>query len=666
MRIATLLLLGLASPLAAQSAVPPIIPVEHFFDNPEIASGSLSPDGTRLAFLRAWQGKLNVFVRPLQRPGEERRVTSDSVRPIGQYFWSRDGRHILYLQDKGGNENFHVYAVDVDSPSATVRDLTPFDGVRAVIWQVPREAPNRILVGLNRRERSVLDPWWIDLATGQATLAAENPGRLGTFFADKQLRIRVATGQDPAGGTVIWARTAERDPWREVASFRPGESATVFRIDPDGRRVWLSSNAGAADKAELRLLDLETGTMTVVEGDPLGEADLAGAAWSERTDELLWTAYNADTTRIYARKPWMERVVRDIRTLSDGTPIFTSRTDDERLWLVTFNNPVDPGVTYLYDRDTGKGTFLYRPRPWLKPAELAPMQPVRFRSRDGLTIHGYLTMPRGVPPRNLPMVLLVHGGPWARDAYGYQPEVQLLANRGYAVLQVNYRGSTGYGKAFYNAAVREFGRKMHDDLIDGVGWAVAQGIADSARVGIYGGSYGGYATLAGVTFTPRTFAAAIDYVGPSSLFTLIKSFPPYWRPFLEGSWYRFVGDPDKPENEADLRSRSPLFHLDSIRTPLMIVQGANDPRVTKLESDQLAVALRDRGVNVTYLLAANEGHGFANPDNRMAFYRSMETFLGQHLGGRVEAGPKPEIEATIARLTVRLDTLRLAPFAGTP
>jgi len=267
------------------------------------------------------------------------------------------------------------------------------------------------------------------------------------------------------------------------------------------------------------------------------------------------------------------------------------------------------------------------------------------------------------------MVLLVHGGPWSRDGYGYDPEAQLLANRGYAVLQVNYRGSTGYGKTFYNAAVREFGRKMHDDLIDGVNWSVAHGIADSKRVGIYGGSYGGYATLAGVTFTPRVFAAAVDYVGPSSLITLIKSFPPYWRPFLEGSWYRFVGDPDQPQDVEDLKSRSPLFYVDSIRTPLLIVQGANDPRVTKLEADQLALALHARGVKVQYLVAGNEGHGFANPDNRMALYRAMETFLGQYLGGRVEPGPKPEIDAQIARLTVKVDTLKLAapaPPAATP
>jgi dipeptidyl aminopeptidase/acylaminoacyl peptidase len=671
----TVIAVAAAAPLASQQArntaaaspgLPPIIPVEHFFDNPEVAGGLLAPDGTRIAYLKAWQGKLNVFMRPIEKPGDERRVTSDTARPATQFFWTRDGRQILYLQDKGGNENFHIFAVDVTDPSATARDLTPFDGVRALIYDVPRLAPGRILVGLNKRDKSMFDAWWLDLASGELTMAAENPGRLSNYRLDKQLRVRVATGQNTKGGTVIFSRTTERDPWREVASYDPAEQVGVLRVHPDGRRAWITTNAGDADKSQLMLLDLETGATEFIESDPLGQVDLANAAWSDLTDELLWTSYNADTTRIYARKPWMEQVVRDARKLSDGTPIFASWTEDERYWLIIFNNPVDPGVTYLYDRKTAKATFLYRPRPWLKTAELAPMQPVSYRSRDGLTIHGYLTTPRGVAPKNLPMVLLVHGGPWARDAYGYQPEAQLLANRGYAVLQVNYRGSTGYGKAFFNAAVKEFGRKMHADLIDGVNWTVARGLADSARVGIYGGSYGGYATLAGVTFTPRVFAAAIDYVGPSSLFTLIKSFPPYWRPFLEGSWYRFVGDPDKAENEADLRSRSPLFHLDSIRTPLMIVQGANDPRVTKIESDQLAVALRDRGVDVTYLLAANEGHGFANPDNRMAFYRSMETFLGEHLGGRVEPGPKPEIEAQVAKLTVKLDTLRIAPPPGTP
>jgi dipeptidyl aminopeptidase/acylaminoacyl peptidase len=330
---------------------------------------------------------------------------------------------------------------------------------------------------------------------------------------------------------------------------------------------------------------------------------------------------------------------------------------------VSFDNPVDPGVTYLYDMQTRQSRFLYRPRPWLKPDQLAPMRAVSYRSRDGLTIHGYLTTPPGIPARKLPMVLLVHGGPWARDTYGYDPETQLLANRGYAVLQVNYRGSTGYGKEFYNAAVREFARRMHDDLIDGVNWSVAEGIADPKRVGIYGGSYGGYATLVGVTFTPGVFAAAVDYVGPSSLITLIRSFPAYWRPFLEGSWYRFVGDPDKPEDFDDLKSRSPIYLVDSIRTPLLVAQGANDPRVTKVEADQLVIALRERGVKVQYLVAGNEGHGFSNADNRMALYRSMETFLGRYLGGRVETGPKPEIDAQVARLTVEVDTLKLAPAA---
>ncbi|MFV1988984.1 MAG: alpha/beta hydrolase family protein, partial [Gemmatimonadota bacterium] len=307
--------------------------------------------------------------------------------------------------------------------------------------------------------------------------------------------------------------------------------------------------------------------------------------------------------------------------------------------------------------DTGEAEFLFRPRPWLEGKGLADMQPVSYEARDGLTIHGYLTTPRGMEATNLPMVLVVHGGPWARDGWGYQPEVQMLANRGYAVLQINYRGSTGYGKAFTNAAVGEWAGAMHDDLVDGVEWAIAEGIADPDRVGIYGGSYGGYATLVGLTFTPEVFACGLDYVGPSSLVTLIEAFPPYWRPFLEGTFYRHVGDPSDMNDVEDMQARSPLNFVDQIEDPIMIVQGANDPRVTQQESDQMAAALRDRGIPVTYLLAENEGHGFANADNRMALYRSMEVFFGECLGGRVDPTVDPAIQAQIDKLTVDLEAL---------
>ena len=501
---------------------------------------------------------------------------------------------------------------------------------------MPRDLPGQVLVGLNKRDPSLFDAYWLDLDTGELALAAANPGRFGGFYADRKHRVRVADAQGPAGETEIHVRRDDRAPWRLIARYPAGESVQALRVHPDGAHLYLLSDHGTTEFARLISLDLRTGAERVVAEDPLHAADASDVLFGERGDSVLWVAFDADTVRLYPRTPAVTRDLERIRRLHDGTPVVTSMTRDERRWVVSFNSPTDPFATYLYDRATGRGEFLFRPRPWLEPARLAPMT-TWFRARDSLTIHGYLTTPKGMEPRGLPLVLLVHGGPWARDEWGYQPEVQFLANRGYAVLQVNYRGSTGYGKAFYNAAVRQFADRMHGDLIDGVAWAVRRGVADPRRVCIYGGSYGGYATLVGVTFTPDAFTCAVDYVGPSSLVTLVESFPAYWRPFLESTWYRFVGNPANPAERDEMWRRSPLSRVDSIRTPLLIVQGANDPRVTRREADQLALALKDRGVAVRYLVAGNEGHGFLNPENRLALYRAMEQFIGQYLGGRVQA-----------------------------
>jgi dipeptidyl aminopeptidase/acylaminoacyl peptidase len=646
-------------PAPSVDGLPPLIPLAHFFDNPEISGAQISPDGQWLSYLKPYRGRMNIHARPIGG-GAERLMTTDTVRPISGYFWSIDSSQLLYVQDRGGDENFHVYAVPLaGTGTPEARNLTPFPGVRALIYAVPQELPDRILVGLNRRDPAVHDAYWLDLASGELTLVVENPGRLAAYYLDPQQRVTVAMGQGPAGETVIFHRTDESAQWREVASYPAEEMASVLRVHRDGRRLYLSTNHGATDLARLAYLDLATGAETPIETDPLGQVDIGGALFSERTGELLATVYVADTVRVYPKTPEMERDLARLRQVHTGSPGIGSQTLDERRWIVSFSSPTDPGATYLFDRDTGEGTFLFRPRPWLESEHLAEMQPISYRARDGLTVHGYLTTPRGIAARDLPLVLLVHGGPWARDFWGYHPEVQLLANRGYAVLQLNYRGSTGYGKAFFNAAVGEFAGAMHTDLIDGVEWAVAQGIADRERVGIYGGSYGGYATLVGLTFTPEAFTCGVSYVGPSSLITLIESFPAYWRPFLEGTWFRFVGDPADPEVRADLERRSPITHVGRIVAPLLIVQGQNDPRVTKLESDQLAVALRDRGVEVRYINAENEGHGFINANNRLALYRSMELFFSDCLGGRVQPSVDPAIEQRIAEMRVDVDTLRL-------
>lgn len=649
--------------VAMPNGLPPIIPLTHFFDNPEIAGAQISPDGQWLSYLKPYEGKLNVHIRPIEGAATaERRMTSDTVRPVTGYFWSADSRHLLYVQDKGGNENYHVHRVPVAGsgvPAAT--DLTPFEGVRAVIFDVPRDLPDRILIGLNKRNPSVFDVYWLNVATGDTTMISRNPGRMLGVYLDNSNQLRAGSGSNETGGTVVYARVPGKDEWREVASYPASENVTPLRVHPDGRHLYMISNAGDADLAGLVLLDLESGKTTLIERDPENKVDFGGAVFSDITDSLLATSYIADTVRIYPKTAEFARIIDDIRKLHRGTPNVTSVTRDERKLIVAFNAPTDPGATYLYDRATGEAKFLFRPRPWLKPEQLAPMRPVSYRATDGLTIHGYLTTPVGVAARNLPMVLVVHGGPWARDTWGYDSEAQLLANRGYAVLQINYRGSTGYGKAFYNAAVKEWAGKMHSDLIDGVRWAVRQGIADSSRVAIYGGSYGGYATLVGLTFTPETFACGVDYVGPSSLITLIESFPAYWKPFLEGSFYRHIGNPAVEADREDLRKRSPLFFVDRIEDPLLIVQGANDPRVTKLEADQIAIALRDRGVKVQYINAPNEGHGFANPDNRLALYRAMELFFKDCLSGRAQERVAPEITQHLAKLTVDVDTLTLVP-----
>ncbi len=662
--IAAALLAGVPIPVVTDAqtrTAVPLIPIEHFFDNPEVGGAQISPDGRWLSYVKPYKGKLNVYIRPINgTEADERVMTTDTVRPVGQYFWSRDGKYILYAQDKGGNENFRIYAVDPSQPGIPVaRDLTPFDKVRAQIFAVPHRTPGRILIGLNRRTPAAFDAYWLDLATGKLDLAVENPGRHGGYLIDKSGQIRVAVQSTPTGANEILVRDNDRAPWRTLASYPATEEVTPLRLTPDGKQLYVESNAGTANLSRLLLVDLATGRETVIETDPKNEVDFGNAVFSEVTDSLIATTYNSDTIRVYPRNAKMRQMLADVRKLHDGAPAITSSTTDENKFIISFNSPTDPGATYLYDAKTRQSKFLFRPRPWLKPTELATVKPVSFAARDGLRLYGYLTTPRGVEAKNLPMVLLVHGGPWARDSYGYQAEAQLLANRGYAVLQINYRGSTGYGKSFYNAAVNEFAGKMHTDLLDGVNWAVQQGIADPKKVGIYGGSYGGYATLVGVTFSPDVFACGVDYVGPSSLVTLVESFPAYWRPFMEGSWYRFVGDPAKPDQRAQMLARSPLSRVDSIRVPLLVVQGANDPRVTKLEADQLVAALRDRGVKVKYIVAGNEGHGFANPNNRMALYRAMEQFFGECLGGRVQQTVNPAITSHLESLIIDPDSVKL-------
>ncbi|MDP8955008.1 MAG: S9 family peptidase [Actinomycetota bacterium] len=616
-------------------ALPPLIPLEHFFDNPEKAGAKISPDGTRLSYLAPEEGRLNVWVRTVGAD-DDTCVTHDHVRGIRGHSWSRDSSRILYPQDQGGNENFHVYAADLTRPDDASVDLTPFDDVRAGIVDVPHDDPTHVLVSMNRRDPQCFDVHRLDLVTGALDLVAENPGNIGGWHTDNAGRLLAASAQTQTGDTEILVREHEDEDFRSLTVYANEDGGDVYGFTPDGTALWVGS-ARDRDLTRLVRLDLASGEETEVHAHD--EVDLGGPILRSRTGELLAVLYMVDRLEVAFFDDDFERKWRRASELHHGDLAGVSMDDDETTWVVSFDDDREPGATFLLDTDTGEAQFLFRPRPKLDPATLAPMQTLRIESRDGYPLHCCLTLPLGVEPAGLPMVLVVHGGPWARDSWGYDPEAQFLANRGYAVLQVNYRGSTGFGKAFMHAAEHEFAAKMHDDLLDAVEWAVGAGIADRERVAIYGGSYGGYATLVGVTFTPEVFAAAIDYVGPSSLVTLVRSFPAYWRPFLQGSWYRFVGDPgteEEPNEEvvADLWARSPLSRVDAIRTPLLVVQGANDPRVTKQEADQIVAALRERGVDVEYLCKDDEGHGFSNPENRLDLYRAMERFLAEHLGGR--------------------------------
>ncbi len=623
------------------AGLPPLIPVEHFFDNPERALAKISPDGTKLAYLAPEANRLNVWVQTI---GEDDAVcvTHDHERGIPAYFWSRDSKRIVYVQDEGGNENFRVYVAEVDRPAEPARDLTPYEGVRAGILDVPRATPGQLLVTLNLRNPQLFDVHRLDLDSGELELVAENPGTVFGWVADRDSRVRAAYAQTPTGDWEVLVRAGEDEPFRSLKVYANEDGGEPQAFSPDGEALWVTSAEGS-DLKRLVRLDTATGEETVVHGD--AEADVMSPVVSDRSGELL------AVITLRHRLEWaifdeaFGRALEAARALHPGDLRGISMDATETKWVITFDDDREPGATFAFDATTGEGEFLFRPRPWLDPEQLAPMQPVEITARDGLTLPSYLTLPLGVEPRGLPMVLLVHGGPWARDVWGYHPECQFLANRGYAVLQVNYRGSTGFGKTFMHAAEGEFAGKMHDDLIDAVEWAVEEGYADRSRIGIYGGSYGGYATLVGITFTPDVFAAAVSYVGPSNLVTLIRSFPEYWRPVLAGTWFRFVGDPgteEEPNEEVveDLLARSPISRVDAIRTPLLVLQGANDPRVTKLESDQIVEALRARGVDVEYIVKDDEGHGFANPENRLDIYRAMERFFARHLGGRT-AEPEP-------------------------
>ena len=614
-----------------------LIPRQVLFGNPERISPRISPDGTQLAWIAPSDGVLNVWVAPAGTGQGEginwsaaRVVTDDSDRGIRMFAWAHDGRHLLYLQDSGGDENWRLH--DVDLATMQRRDLTPFDNVQTQLIAGEKKFPTEILVGMNRDNPQLHDVYRLDLTTGELTKEVENPGFVG-WVADSQLVVRAGIAPQPDGGLVLMVRGGGGEEWRPLLSIDAEDALTSGPVafSEDGTSMLVLSSVGT-NTGRLVRLNLTTGDADVLAEDP--EADVTGIRLHPDTREPQIVTFLKDRSEYRVLDPDVADDLAAIRSLHPGDPSFDDADDTDSTWLIRFTTDTGAVPFFSYDRETRTGRFLFETRPELARYELAPMEPFSFTARDGLTIHGYASFPPGAGREGLPTVLNVHGGPWARDAWGFHPEAQWLANRGYLCIQVNYRGSTGYGKAFVNAGDREWGGRMHDDLVDAVAYATGQGWADPALVAIYGGSYGGYAALVGAAFTPELFRCAVDIVGPSNLKTLIETVPPYWAPMI-AQFHRRLGDPAK---DADfLWSRSPLSRADNISIPLLIAQGANDPRVKQAESEQIVAALKAAGIDHEYMLFPDEGHGFAKPENRLRFYAAAERFLAKHLGGRAEA-----------------------------
>ena len=612
----------------ASAELPPLIPRDVLFGNPEKAAVQLSPDGKYLAYLAPDdKNVLQVWVRTMGKT-DDKAVTKDPKRGIRQYFWSKDGKFLLYQQDTGGDENFHLYATNPETKET--RDLTPFEGVKVQGVDQDEAFPDQLLVGLNKRNKSLFDMHRITISTGEEKPDTENPGNVVGWTTDANFQIRAATAMNPDGSQDLLVREKPGTEWKKIKSWPSEEQGAAVGFGKDANTLYIIANDNA-NASRLVKLDLATMKETVVAEDK--EYDVSGAMIDEKRRVPLAVSFTK------AKTEWTvldDSVKADFDFLSKfqrGELTVNSKTADDKTWLVAYSTDDGPTSYYVYDRAAKKADFLFVNNSKLKDVKLAQMEPVEYKAQDGLVIRGYLTKPVGVEPKNLPSILLVHGGPWARDNWGYNPLVQFLANRGYAVLQINYRGSTGYGKKFLNAGNREWAGKMHQDLIDGKEWLVKQGVADPKKVAIMGGSYGGYATLVGLTFTPEEFACGVDIVGPSSIGTLIKAIPPYWKP-LRGLFDKRVGNVDTEEKF--LEERSPLSKVNYIVRPLLIGQGANDPRVKQAESDQIVEAMRKNGKEVKYVVYPDEGHGFARPENRLHFFAVSEEFLAKHLGGRAE------------------------------
>jgi dipeptidyl aminopeptidase/acylaminoacyl peptidase len=662
----------------SHAAQPALIDRDLFFGEVAISGARISPDGRYLSFLKPYKGTRNIWVKGANEPfSAARPLSAETTRPIRNYFWSRDSKYLLYAQDAGGDENFNVYAIDPALPADAktgvppTRALTSLKGVRTVIYSSPRSKPDVLYIGLNDRDPKWHDLYELHISSGEKSLLRKNTEQVAAWQFDDQGVLRLATRVNNAGDTETLR--VDADGFKQIYSCSVLESCTAISFDTSGRNAYLVTNKGALNLVELDLLNLADGSTKTVESDPKQRVDLDTAEISDLDHRLIYTEYEDDTVRRYFKDGAFEKDYRWLQSKLPNLKInFSSSSADESIWMVTGYSEVEPGVVYVWNRKDKTLTQQYQVREQLPREALAQRKPYHYRSSDGLDIPAYLTLPNGIPAKQLPLIMYPHGGPWGRDSSGYDTMAQFLANRGYAVLQPNFRASTGYGKKFLNAGNGEWGRKMQDDITWGVKALVADGTVDPKRVGIAGGSYGGYATLAGVAFTPDVYAAAVAVVAPSNLITLLDAIPPYWEAGRKQMYTR-MADPTTAQGKALLVAESPLTKAKDIVTPLMVVQGKNDPRVNVRESDQIVAAVRDNGKPVKYLVAPDEGHGFARPINNLAMFAATEEFFAHYLHGRYQQEMPAEVAAKLQEITVDPKKVSgvvslkgaLAPPAGT-
>lgn len=598
------------------------VPLEDFFKDPDKGQYRISPNGEMIIFMAPHMGRRNVFVQKL---GDTTAIpiTHETERSIYNAFWESDER-IVYVKDTGGDENMHILSVRPDGTGLT--DHTPFEKVRSEVLDILEERPNEMLIQSNKRNPQIFDVYLLNTATNEMKMAAENPGNITGWITDHDGKIRAAITTDGVNTSLLYRET-EKDKFKTVITTNFKQTLAPLFFSFDNKNLYCMSNLGR-DKMALVEYDPATAKeVRVVYENP--DVDIDGADYSRKRKVLTVVYYQTDRPKMHFLDADTEAIYKKINSqLPNYYNQVTRQNKNEDKLLVYSNSDRYFGGYYFYDVKNDVFQKLADFKPWLSETNMAEMKPVSYQSRDGLTINGYLTLPKGVEAKSLPVVINPHGGPWARDGWGFNPEIQFLANRGYAVLQMNFRGSTGYGRKFWEASFKQWGRTMQDDVTDGVKWLIKEGIADSTRVAIYGGSYGGYTTLAGITLTPELYSCAVDYVGVSNMFTFMNTIPPYWEPFRD-MFYEMVGDPKK--DSLMLAEVSPVFHADKIRCPLLVAQGANDPRVNKDESDQMVAALRNRGIDVEYIVKDNEGHGFYNQENQFEFYGAMEKFFNKHL-----------------------------------